>query len=86
MSGRGRGCNNQGRGRGSYGRGRSSTDPPQNTGGNKTTYNSSQKTLSDSIYYLGLAKQAADYETSTQFLINHIKKTFNFGNDIGTAL
>jgi hypothetical protein len=41
--------------------------------------------LSDSIYYLGSAKQAADYKTTTDFLINHIKKTFNFGNDIGTA-
>jgi hypothetical protein len=86
MSGRGRGCNNNGRGRGSYGTERSSMNPTQNTSGNKTTYKPSKKTLSDSIYYLGSAKQAADYKTTTQFLINHIRKTINFVNDIGAAL
>ena len=45
-----------------------------------------KKTLADNIYYLGSAKQAADYESTTEFLINHIKKTFNFGGDIGTVL
>jgi hypothetical protein len=40
----------------------------------------------DYIYYLGSAKQAADYETTTEFLINHIRKTFPSGNDIATAL
>jgi hypothetical protein len=45
-----------------------------------------KKTLSDRIYYLCSAKQAADYETTTQFLINHKKKTVSFGNNIGTAL
>ena len=35
---------------------------------------------------MGSAKQAADYESTTEFLINHIKKTFSFGNDIGTVL
>ena len=35
---------------------------------------------------MGSAKQAADYESTTKFLINHIKKTFSFGNDIGTVL
>ena len=32
------------------------------------------------------AKQASDYELMIEFLINHIKKTFEFGKDIGTAL
>jgi hypothetical protein len=84
MSGRGRGRNN-GRGRGASGRSnRNSTS----SGGNssKTQYKPSKKTLEDQIYYLGSAKQAADFETTTEFLINHIKKTFNFGNDIGSAL
>ena len=87
MSGRGRGRNYQGRGRGNYGRGRSSSNNSTNTGGSKTTtYKPSKKSLSDYIYFLGSAKQAADYETTTEFLINHIKKTFNYGIDIGTAL
>jgi hypothetical protein len=38
------------------------------------------------MYYVGSAKQAADYETTTDYLINFIKRTFDFGNDIGTAL
>ena len=33
-----------------------------------------------------MAKQASDYETTTEYLINLIKKVFDFGNDIGTAL
>ena len=45
-----------------------------------------KKTLSDYQYYLGSAKQASDYEKTTEFLINHIKKTFTFGSDIATAL
>ena len=40
----------------------------------------------DYNYYLRLAKQASDYETTTEYLINLIKKVFDFGNDIGTAL
>ena len=84
MSGRGSGRNN-GRGRGASGR---SNINSTSSGGNnsKTQYKPSKKTLADQIYYLGSAKQAADFETTTEFLINHIKKTFNFGNDIGTAL
>lgn len=81
MSGRGR---SSGRSRGFAGRGgRGFTN---SGGGSKTAPKASKKTLSDSIYYLGSAKQAADFETTTEFLINHIKKTFNFGNDIGTEL
>jgi hypothetical protein len=55
------------------------------TGGRTNSHKPSKKTLSENIYYLGSAKQAADYETTTDYLINHIKKTFHFGNDIGTA-
>jgi hypothetical protein len=32
------------------------------------------------------ARQAAEYESITEFLINHIKQTFEFGNEVGTAL
>jgi hypothetical protein len=72
MSGRG-----QGRGRGG-GYARWSKNP----GGSKQP----KKTLSDYMYYLGSAKQAADYETTTAYLINQIQKTYSYGKDIATAL
>ena len=45
-----------------------------------------KKSVDDYYYYLGSAKQASDYETTTEFLINYIKKTFDYGSDIGRAL
>jgi hypothetical protein len=53
---------------------------------NKTVFKPTKKTLSDNIYYLGSAKQAADYERTTDFLINNIRKIFILGNDVGTPL
>ena len=38
------------------------------------------------MYYIGSAKQAADYETTTEYLINYIRKTFPFGDDVSTSL
>ena len=53
---------------------------PQTSGGNKKVYISTNYN-----YYLGSAKQASDYETTTEFLINYIKKLYDYGkNDIGT--
>jgi len=34
---------------------------------------------------LGCANQASDYEATTEFMINYIMKTFEFGNDNVTA-
>jgi hypothetical protein len=45
-----------------------------------------KKSLTDYNYYLGSARQASDYETTTEFLINHIIKTFDHRSDIGQAL
>jgi hypothetical protein len=45
-----------------------------------------KKSVDDYYYYLGSAKQASDYEMTTEFLINYIKKTFDYGSDIGRAL
>ena len=45
-----------------------------------------KKTLQDHQYYLGSAKQASDYQQATEFIINHIKKVFEYGADIGSAL
>ena len=45
-----------------------------------------KKSVNDYNYYLRLAKQASDYETTTEYLINYINKVFNYGNEIGTVL
>jgi len=45
-----------------------------------------KKSLSDYSYYLGSASQASDYETTTDYVINYIKKTYSDGKDIADAL
>jgi hypothetical protein len=76
MSGRG-----SGGGRGHYkARGR---------GGNRASMAGKpqhKKGVGDYIYYLGTAKTATDYEKTTEYLINYIRKTYTQGNDIATAL
>jgi len=50
---------------------------------NKSTV---KKDLKDFNYYLGTSRQATEYEITTEFIKNHIKKEFDYGNDIATAL
>ena len=57
-----------------------------NSNQGKSQTKTSRKTLQDYQYYLGSSKQAADYQQTTEFLINHIRKTYEYGNDIATAL
>jgi hypothetical protein len=45
-----------------------------------------RKSLNDYNYYIGSATLASDYETTTECVINYIKKTFDYGNDIGIEL
>ena len=45
-----------------------------------------RKILADHVYSIGSAKQASDYSVITQFIINYIRKSFEFGDDIGDAL
>jgi hypothetical protein len=45
-----------------------------------------KKTIEDYFFYVGSSKQASDFETTSEFLINHIKKTFDRGNDVAEAL
>ena len=40
-------------------------------------YKPVKKNVSDYMYFLGLALQAAEYESTTEFLINHFKQTLN---------
>ena len=70
--------NNIGDGRGGKG-GRSITK-------NANTVNRIKKTIEDYYFYVGSSKQASDYETIVEFAVNHIKKTFERGNDIAESL
>ena len=77
MSGKGRFAK-----KGQQGKGKSQTK-----GGNSNAMTASKKQyVTNFNYYLGSSKQASDYETTTEFLINHIKKLYDYGYDIGTAL
>ena len=68
---------NRSLGRGSQGRG-----PRQNTNENIKT----KKKLEDYYFSVGSNKQASDFETTCEFILNHIKKTYTRGNDISEAL
>ena len=75
ISGRGRGSHG-GRGRGSGGR----------NSGKSTIPTKAKKLISDYVFYTGSAKQATDFDSNREYIINHIRKTYNYGDDIGTAL
>jgi hypothetical protein len=45
-----------------------------------------KKTIEDYFFYVGSSKQASDFETTSKFLINYVKKTFDRGNDVVEAL
>jgi len=45
-----------------------------------------KKSIEDYVYYVGSARQASDYEITTEFVINYIRKTYTDGEDIATAL
>jgi hypothetical protein len=45
-----------------------------------------KKTIEEYYFYVGSSKQASDFETTSEFLVNHVKKTFDRGNDIAEAL
>jgi hypothetical protein len=50
---------------------------------NKSTV---KKELKDFNYCLGTSQQATEFEMTTEFIKNHIKKEFDYGNNIATAL
>ena len=43
-------------------------------------------TEKDCIYHLGTAKSVSQYTEITQILINHVRKNYSQGKDIGDAL
>ena len=75
----GRGGNVRCGGRGGRGRGRA------HHGQTKTTP-AKKKTIDDYYFYLGSTKQASDFDITREFVLNHIKKEFDRGNDIAEAL
>ena len=76
----------RGGGRGGRGAGRGQTRGGRGFGRNKTNKPVEKKTLSDYTYHIGTSKQASDYISTTQYIINYIKQTYQHGNDIGEAL
>ena len=82
MSGRGRGY----RGRSSRGGGRGRGKPKSSSQTSNAAKPVVRKTLADHVYAIGSARQASDYSVITAFIINHIRKTFEYGDDIGDAL
>ena len=42
-----------------------------------STTKTSKKTIEDYFFYVGSSKQASDYEITTEYVINHIKKLFD---------
>ncbi|KAL7562587.1 hypothetical protein ACA910_015458 [Epithemia clementina (nom. ined.)] len=85
MSGRGRsyrGGRSSGA-RSNSGQGR--TGRSQNPQGQKRA-ETKKKGLNDYMYYLGSAKTAADYEVTTRFLMNWIRKNYEYGEDIASSL
>ncbi len=44
------------------------------------------KKLSNHMYYVGSARQASDFVTATNFIINHIRQHYKKGDDIAKAL
>jgi hypothetical protein len=71
---------NRGRHDGRGGRGGKATPKVPNTETKK------KKTIEDYFFYVGSSKQASDFKMTSKFLVNHVKKTFDRGNDVAEAL
>jgi hypothetical protein len=69
-----------------YSSGKNNNSTSKTSGGNSSEYKPLKKTLADQVYLNGSAKQAADYQTTTDYIINHIIKTYKFRSDIVFAL
>ena len=79
MSGRGGSSDRVGRG----GRFNRSNQNNRSGRGNNTAGNiKKKKSIEDYYYYVGSSKQAADYNLTTEQIINHIKKEYDRGVDI----
>jgi hypothetical protein len=73
-----------GRGGKSYGHGYKGKKPQGKSGGMPKT--EAKKIINDYYHYLRSAKQAYNYQVTTEFIINHILTTYKYGEVIGQAL
>jgi hypothetical protein len=81
-------------GRGQKGRGGGGRGPGKKFfNNNKSSSNSSnknkpdtKKVIQDFTYHTGNAKQASEFEATTDFIINHVKETYEYGDDIATSM
>ena len=64
---------------GGKGHGKGDKSTPGENGGEK-------KELKDHRYYLGTAARSSEYQKTTDFIVNHIKKEFDNSGDITSAL
>ena len=58
----------------------------QRNGKNTRKHIKSKKSINNQIFQIGTNKQASEYETTAEFVINYIKRTFEHGNDIAETL
>ena len=82
MSGRGRGH----RGRSSRAGGRGRGEPESSSQSSQAAKPAARKTLADHVHAIRSAKQPSDCSVFTAFIINHIRKILECGDDIGDAL
>jgi hypothetical protein len=74
-------------GRGGRGNGDNNSNGWGNRNNNKDfKATNKKKTLEDHYFYVGSAKQASNYESAADFIINHIKKEYDRGPDIAELL
>ena len=48
--------------------------------------NKKKKSLEGYWFYVGSDKQASDFETTYEYMVNYIKRTYTRGNDIAESL
>ena len=66
------------------GRGRGQKSNPNKNSNNAVA--KTKKSLTNYTFYLGSAKQASNYKTAMDFIINHMKKTYKYGSNIAVAI
>ena len=76
MTGRSEGRRGGRKGRGSF----------RKPGHDASVATKQKKTIEDYFFYVGSSKQASDYETTAEFLINYIQRTFDDGRDVAVSL
>ena len=89
MSGRGSGRGNYNRGGRGFNRNNNRYGGRGNNRSNNSRNNNNNKQrrgLMDYIFTVGSPKQASEFNTISEYLINHIREKFTKGGDIASAL